>query len=316
MGGTFYWLFVALYLAHNARTHAHTHTLKPLPLPPPPPFLPFLFRLQAAANSTFLSFNASIGGSGDYFTVARGGFVATVALSLAPGSPAAPFQQAIPLTVSPAPFPGNTLLQTKVNLTLASRQASGVLAAAAAHRQGAGLAGGSAALLVLCVSDQQKGEGCCVIPDASGGTCVAAGIALTVAPQGGGGDAGAGWSVLAQYKGGVNVSTNLLSKSGQPNQGGGPFFQQWTVGNATANRPAPPTLGGDGAMELAVQCTNLAPPTPAPTPTPVSQCDVLMDLYDATGGSSWRSNDNWGTGDCCTNNWYGVTCASGAVTEL
>lgn len=35
--------------------------------------------------------------------------------------------------------------------------------------------------------------------------------------------------------------------------------------------------------------------------------DVLMQLYDATGGASWNNNDGWGSQDnYCT--WYGVSC--------
>ena len=95
-------------------------------------------------------------------------------------------------------------------------------------------------------------------------------------------------------------------------------------------RPAPPTFAGDLVLQgpdgksfvYPFSPPTVAPtraPTRAPTPAPTInriQCGVLMDLYDATGGKSWRSNTNWGTGDCCTNNWYGVTCTSGSVTRL
>ena len=41
-----------------------------------------------------------------------------------------------------------------------------------------------------------------------------------------------------------------------------------------------------------------------------------MDLYNATDGSQWAYYNNWGTGDCCSNSWYGVTCIEGAVNQL
>ena len=42
----------------------------------------------------------------------------------------------------------------------------------------------------------------------------------------------------------------------------------------------------------------------------LSQCqtsdrDALMSLYSATNGANWKSNTNWGIGDCST--WYGIT---------
>jgi len=36
---------------------------------------------------------------------------------------------------------------------------------------------------------------------------------------------------------------------------------------------------------------------------------VLMYLYEVTGGSEWRANENWGWDtDPCWDQWYGVTC--------
>ena len=43
---------------------------------------------------------------------------------------------------------------------------------------------------------------------------------------------------------------------------------------------------------------------------------ALVELYRATGGSSWSSLKSWMESDPCTNSWYGVTCASGGVTAL
>ena len=71
-----------------------------------------------------------------------------------------------------------------------------------------------------------------------------------------------------------------------------------------------------------------APTTPASTPTaafvdcatsnsdvPTAECQALVDIYDATDGPQWPTQDNWKvTTDVCT--WYGVTCTSGHVTGL
>ena len=44
--------------------------------------------------------------------------------------------------------------------------------------------------------------------------------------------------------------------------------------------------------------------------------DALLALYDSTYGLLWVDNTNWGTGDPCTNSWYGVTCSDNKVVEL
>ena len=36
--------------------------------------------------------------------------------------------------------------------------------------------------------------------------------------------------------------------------------------------------------------------------------DSLMTIYNELGGVNWANSTNWGEGDPCTNNWYGVTC--------
>ncbi len=48
---------------------------------------------------------------------------------------------------------------------------------------------------------------------------------------------------------------------------------------------------------------------------PSSECLVLKDLYDRTGGDNWSNNDNWGT---ITNvaTWQGVTLSSGHVNGI
>jgi hypothetical protein len=62
---------------------------------------------------------------------------------------------------------------------------------------------------------------------------------------------------------------------------------------------------------------------PIPSPTQVLtaapttlETSVLSSFYTQTAGASWTSNTNWLSGDPCTASWYGVTCASGAVTTL
>ena len=44
------------------------------------------------------------------------------------------------------------------------------------------------------------------------------------------------------------------------------------------------------------------------TPIPSNQREILMNLYNNTNGGSWNQNTNWGSGDPCTNNWYGIVC--------
>tara|TARA_R110002050_G_scaffold49752_6_gene115348 strand:+ start:3081 stop:3767 length:687 start_codon:yes stop_codon:yes gene_type:complete len=41
---------------------------------------------------------------------------------------------------------------------------------------------------------------------------------------------------------------------------------------------------------------------------PEMQRNALMDLYNSTQGAAWRYKWNWGTGDPCTLNWYGIDC--------
>jgi hypothetical protein len=54
-------------------------------------------------------------------------------------------------------------------------------------------------------------------------------------------------------------------------------------------------------------CTGMAV-TLVRAAVPQRELDALVDLYDNTNGSGWRSNTNWKNGDPCTNNWQGVTC--------
>lgn len=44
--------------------------------------------------------------------------------------------------------------------------------------------------------------------------------------------------------------------------------------------------------------------------------DALMEFYEATGGTNWKNNTNWGS-DVSINLWYGIDCdANGKVTNL
>ena len=46
-----------------------------------------------------------------------------------------------------------------------------------------------------------------------------------------------------------------------------------------------------------------------------SECEALQALYDSTNGPNWSDNSGWLTTNTpCS--WFGVTCASGSVTEL
>ena len=61
-----------------------------------------------------------------------------------------------------------------------------------------------------------------------------------------------------------------------------------------------------------------APSAPPPTPfIPSTETDrqALVDLYEATDGSNWTSNDNWLT-DQPLSEWYGVTTNGDRVAEL
>ena len=51
------------------------------------------------------------------------------------------------------------------------------------------------------------------------------------------------------------------------------------------------------------------------TEVPESECQALVDFYDATDGDDWTNNDGWKqTNTPCS--WYGVTCDGGHVSRL
>lgn len=70
----------------------------------------------------------------------------------------------------------------------------------------------------------------------------------------------------------------------------------------------PPEICPDG--EPCPQCGDELCECPGPPPPgcPFFAHDILMDLYNNTGGRDWWSNDGWGSDDtpCCE--WHGVTC--------
>ena len=43
-------------------------------------------------------------------------------------------------------------------------------------------------------------------------------------------------------------------------------------------------------------------------PLRYSQSTKLMAIFGSLGGVNWRRNDNWGQGDPCFQNWYGLIC--------
>lgn len=63
-------------------------------------------------------------------------------------------------------------------------------------------------------------------------------------------------------------------------------------------------------------CECPGPPSPPPPGCPFFARDVLMDLYNNTGGQDWRSNDGWGSANtpCCE--WHGVTCSHNSSTII
>ena len=49
---------------------------------------------------------------------------------------------------------------------------------------------------------------------------------------------------------------------------------------------------------------------PISADVPAAERDALMALYDATNGAEWLSNSNWGQGDPCHDEWFGVSCTN------
>ncbi len=55
----------------------------------------------------------------------------------------------------------------------------------------------------------------------------------------------------------------------------------------------------------------------APAGATAAERASLMTIYDNLGGAGWTNSTNWGTGDPCTNSWYGITCnVGGNVTGV
>ncbi|MEN8219781.1 MAG: hypothetical protein ABFS56_26225 [Pseudomonadota bacterium] len=51
------------------------------------------------------------------------------------------------------------------------------------------------------------------------------------------------------------------------------------------------------------------------TQIPLTECEILVTLYNSTNGENWTRNSGWlETNAPC--GWYGVTCNGGHVSEL
>jgi Leucine-rich repeat (LRR) protein len=47
---------------------------------------------------------------------------------------------------------------------------------------------------------------------------------------------------------------------------------------------------------------------------PTGECEILLDLFDTTGGTGWTTQTNWLDPYPCT--WYGITCSGGHVISI
>ncbi|MEN8218678.1 MAG: leucine-rich repeat domain-containing protein [Pseudomonadota bacterium] len=53
----------------------------------------------------------------------------------------------------------------------------------------------------------------------------------------------------------------------------------------------------------------------AVTEIPSTECEILIELYNNTGGTNWRHNAGWNVTDMpCS--WYGVECSGGHISRL
>ncbi len=63
-----------------------------------------------------------------------------------------------------------------------------------------------------------------------------------------------------------------------------------------------------GTAQAATNCATV-------TQIPRAECESLLEFYHSTDGPNWKNNTGWNvTQTPCS--WFGVTCASGKVTEL
>ena len=58
------------------------------------------------------------------------------------------------------------------------------------------------------------------------------------------------------------------------------------------------------------------PPPPPPSMPPTEMVRGLELLYEATGGSAWRNNFKWLSGEPCVDGWFGVLCCPQALPVL
>ena len=74
---------------------------------------------------------------------------------------------------------------------------------------------------------------------------------------------------------------------------------------------APPTLGKPVGV-ASFRCANV-------TQIPMAECDALAALYTTTNGSNWSNipgGKYWLSTDTPCDDWFGITCSGGHVTEL
>ncbi len=60
--------------------------------------------------------------------------------------------------------------------------------------------------------------------------------------------------------------------------------------------------------QAATQCSTV-------TAIPITECEVLLTLYNQTNGTSWQKNTGWNENNTPCQ-WWGVTCDNGYVTKL
>lgn len=86
------------------------------------------------------------------------------------------------------------------------------------------------------------------------------------------------------------------------------------VGVARATAAVRPLHLDISSMERAVvrSLAALGVQAAAVATTEAVQRAALVELYQATGGSSWTISTGWGSGDPCDAAWSGVSCNGGA----
>ncbi len=79
------------------------------------------------------------------------------------------------------------------------------------------------------------------------------------------------------------------------------------------------SCGNDPATEAGSAPSTTPLDTPVDTPVynedPVIERDVLMELYDTTGGVDWFNKDGWASESTPICEWYGIACAEDETVE-